>query len=124
MRMMSDVSDVTRTLARSAYELDYRQRQRTWRRRGAIAGGVVGVVLAVMLLLRFGGKGGRLIPPKVRLSATGLTVDGVPASVGEAVVACQRAGRCEVVVTGDARQGDWEVLLNALVVARVPFHVR
>lgn len=117
-------SEHERSRARAvAREVDYLQQRRRWRRNGAIAGGAVGAVLFALLFLRLGRGGGVPTRPKIRLSSTGLTVDGRPASLGEVVIACQKAGACNVVVTGDARQGDWEILLNALVTAHVPFYV-
>jgi hypothetical protein len=56
----------------------------------------------------------------VRLDAKGLSLDGKPANQKEAVAACKQAGRADVVVTGDARQGDWDALRTALDEAGVP----
>jgi hypothetical protein len=50
----------------------------------------------------------------LRLSAAGLTVDGKNATQAEAVEVCKAAGGADIVVTGDARQGDWEALKSAL----------
>lgn len=51
---------------------------------------------------------------QLRLGATGITVDGKAATQAEAVAACKAAGGADVVVTGDARQGDWDALRSAL----------
>ena len=50
---------------------------------------------------------------EVRIAASGITVDGKPATVAEAVTACKTATAAEVLVTGGARQGDWEDLKAA-----------
>lgn len=46
--------------------------------------------------------------------ATVITVDGKPMRPAEAVVTCKGAGGADVVVTGDAREGDWKDLRSAL----------
>jgi hypothetical protein len=46
----------------------------------------------------------------VRIAASGIAVDGKPATVEEAVTACKSVEDAEVLVTGGARQGDWEDL--------------
>ena len=51
---------------------------------------------------------------QLRLAAAGITVDGKAMSQAEAVAACKKAGGAEIVVTGDARQGDWDKLRSAL----------
>jgi hypothetical protein len=50
---------------------------------------------------------------EIRIAASGITADGKPATVDEAVAACQGATAAEVLVTGGARQGDWEDLKAA-----------
>jgi hypothetical protein len=50
---------------------------------------------------------------EVRVAANGITVDGKPATVDEAVAACKDAIGTDVLVTGGARQGDWEDLKAA-----------
>lgn len=55
----------------------------------------------------------------VRVTASGITVDGKPMQRDEAVAACKATSGAEVVVTGDARQGDWEALKSALQAADV-----
>lgn len=49
-----------------------------------------------------------------RTGATVITVDGKPMGPAEAVVTCKGAGAADVVVTGDAREGDWKDLRSAL----------
>jgi hypothetical protein len=60
----------------------------------------------------------------LRLDAAGLSLDGQPATQDAAVEACRRAGKAEVVVTGDARFGAWEALRAALDAAGVEVAVR
>ncbi len=55
----------------------------------------------------------------LRVTASGITVNGKPALRDDAVAACLAATGADVVVTGDARQGDWEDLRSALEVAGV-----
>src|SRR5262245_852689 len=50
---------------------------------------------------------------KVRIAAGGIAVDGKPATVEEAVVACKSTEGAEVLVTGGARKGDHEDLKAA-----------
>lgn len=50
---------------------------------------------------------------EVRVAASGITVGGKPATVDEAVAACKAATGTDVLVTGGARQGDWEDLKAA-----------
>jgi hypothetical protein len=50
---------------------------------------------------------------EVRIAASGISVDGKPATVAEAVTACKTATIAEVRVTGGAREGDWEDLKAA-----------
>jgi hypothetical protein len=45
---------------------------------------------------------------QIRIAASGITADGKPATVDEAVAACKGATAAEVLVTGGARRGDWE----------------
>ena len=55
----------------------------------------------------------------VRVAPGGTTVDGKPMSRDEAVAACKAATGADVVVTGDAREGDWQELRAALEAAGV-----
>ncbi len=50
---------------------------------------------------------------EIRVAASGITVSGKPATVDEAVAACKGAVGTDVLVTGGARQGDWEDLKAA-----------
>lgn len=56
----------------------------------------------------------------VRVTGTGITVDGAPATREQAVARCKATTGADVVVTGDARQGDWDELRAALEAADVP----
>ena len=61
----------------------------------------------------------------LRLSEAGLTVDGKPATRDEAIATCKaRPGGAEVLVTGDARQGDWDDLRAALDAAGIAYTTR
>ena len=55
----------------------------------------------------------------VRIALNGISVDGKPATVEEAVTACKGAAAAEVLVTGGARQGDWEDLKAAFERAEI-----
>jgi hypothetical protein len=55
----------------------------------------------------------------VRVGPSGITVDGKPMSRDQAVDACKATTGVDVVVTGDAREGDWQELHAALVSAGV-----
>jgi hypothetical protein len=48
----------------------------------------------------------------LRVTATGITLDGAPTTQGAVIAAC-RSG-ADVIVTGDAREGDWDQLRDAL----------
>lgn len=50
----------------------------------------------------------------IRVTADGVTVNGAPATIDAAVAACKATPGADVVVTGDARQGDWDALRAAL----------
>lgn len=60
----------------------------------------------------------------VRLDAAGITVDGQRASQAEAITRCTAIGAADVTVTGDAREGDWDQLRAALVLAHVAVYTR
>jgi hypothetical protein len=60
----------------------------------------------------------------IRVTASGITVDGKPMQRDEAVTACRAMAGADVVVTGDARQGDRDSLLGALAAAKVPTFLR
>jgi hypothetical protein len=61
---------------------------------------------------------------KVRLDASGLTLDGAASDQAAVVTACKAAGGADVVVTGDAVQGAWDGLRVALIDAGVEVYVR
>jgi hypothetical protein len=65
-------------------------------------------------------------PPRcqVRLDATGLTLAGSPAERAAVIAACKEMGAADVVVTGDAAQGQWDALRGALDKAGVKSYVR
>ena len=60
----------------------------------------------------------------IRVAAHRITVDGVPMTRAKAVAACKSTTGADVVVTGEARQGDWDELRAALEAARVPVYLR
>jgi hypothetical protein len=60
----------------------------------------------------------------LRVTATGIVVNGAPAKRDDAVATCKAAGGADVVVTGAAREGDWKDLRAALEAAGVTFSVR
>lgn len=55
----------------------------------------------------------------IRVAKDGVTVNGKPMLRDEAVAACKAAGGADVIVTGDAREGDWAELRGALETAGV-----
>lgn len=55
----------------------------------------------------------------IRVTAKQITVDGVPRSRDAAVAACKATAGADVVITGDAREGEWTALKAALVAAGV-----
>jgi hypothetical protein len=61
---------------------------------------------------------------QLRLGADGITVDERAVSQEEAVTLCKKAGGADVVVTGDARQGDWDALRTRLEADGVATFVR
>lgn len=61
---------------------------------------------------------------QVRLAAAGLSVDGRTVEPAAAIEACRAAGAADVIVTGDARQGDWDALRAGLEGAGVELFVR
>jgi hypothetical protein len=60
----------------------------------------------------------------VRVSAEGITVDGAKATRDEVVAHCKKTDGAMVVVTGDARQGDWDELRAALQAVGVKIYIR
>jgi hypothetical protein len=61
-------------------------------------------------------------PPRcaIRVTGAGILLDGKPATRQEAVAMCKTMAGADVVVTGDARQGDWDELRAALEAANIP----
>ena len=49
---------------------------------------------------------------------------GKPATRTKAVAACKSTTGADVIVTGDAREGDWRDLRTALEAAHVPIYAR
>lgn len=60
----------------------------------------------------------------IRISAAGITVGSKPMARDAAVAACKGAAGADVVVTGDAREGDWQDLRAALEAAGIAVHQR
>jgi hypothetical protein len=61
----------------------------------------------------------------IQVAAEGITVDGAKLTRDEAVAACKKAGAgADVIVTGDAREGDWRELETALKAATIEIFVR
>jgi hypothetical protein len=60
----------------------------------------------------------------IRVAAGGITVDGKPATRNQALEICRRTAGADVVITGDAREGDWAQLKAALESAKVQIFVR
>jgi len=106
---------------------------------------VLALLVIAALYLRFGsgfGLGGlgkgtgnaggpgsahTLVAPRrcaIRVTASGITVDGKPMQRDEAVDACKATAGADVVVTGDARHGDWAQLHDALDAAGVSTFLR
>jgi hypothetical protein len=101
--------------------------------------GLAGLVAAGVLYLRCGhgfGLGGNGKGPgegdgtpqtlagpsrcEIRVTHAGITVGGKPKTRDEAVAGCKaNGGPADIIVTGDARQGDWTDLYASLVAAGV-----
>ncbi len=118
-----------------------KQLDRRRMRRRLLGWGIAGtaIVLAALYLtcgrgFGIGGKGsgsgsgpGSVVAPadagprrcEIRVTAAGISVDGKPMTRDEAVTACKATTGADVVVTGDARQGDWDALRAALDAAGV-----
>jgi len=60
----------------------------------------------------------------LRIAAAGITVDGKAATRDAAVTACKATAGADVIVTGDARQGDWDELKAALEAAGVTIYLK
>ena len=109
------------------------------RRKLLILGGWLVLVVLAALYLRCGrgwgtggsgpgkGAGTGSAPPaphrcQVRVTAQGMTLEGKPSTQGAIVASCAQG--VEAVVTGDARQGDWDALKAALDAAKIPTFTR
>jgi len=112
--------------------------RRRMRRRMTVWSALLGLIVAAAAYLRCGsgfglgtgtGNGndgnGAVRPvagPRrcaVRVTPSGITVDGKPMPRDEAVEVCKAAAGVDVVVTGDAREGDWQELRKAFVAAGI-----
>lgn len=60
----------------------------------------------------------------IRVAADGIFVDGAKQSRDEAVALCKKTDGAMVTVTGDARQGDWDELREALQAVGVKIYIR
>jgi hypothetical protein len=60
----------------------------------------------------------------IRLAANGLTLDGKPSTRDAAIAACKKTAGADVLITGDARQGDWDDLRGALEAAGIQYFTR
>ena len=126
---------------RLAREID----RRRMRRRMLTLLALLGAAIAALFYLRCGtgfgtggkgagdgGKGIAKVPPSdagpvrcaLRLTAQGLTLDGKPTTRDAAIAACKKTTGADVLITGDARQGDWDELRGALEAASVQFFTR
>lgn len=122
-----------------AKQIDRRRTRRRLTRWTAL----LALVLAAAAYLRLGGGLGRLglgngdgddgdarrplAGPQrcaIRVSAAGITVGGKPMARDAAIAACKGAPGADVVVTGDAREGDWQDLRAALEAAGIAVHQR
>jgi hypothetical protein len=111
--------------------------RRRMRRKATLWTALLALVAAAVAYLRCGGgfglgtgTGGEAGPstpqtvaaPRrcaIRVTATGIVVNGVPMQRDQAVDACKATTGADVIVTGDAREGDWADLRTALTAAGV-----
>ena len=124
---------------RLARELDRRRA----RRRLVTFIVLLGAAIAALLYLRCGkgwGTGGKgegdgvkgiaALPDAgptrcaLRLTGAGLTLGGKPTTREAAIAACKRTTGADVLISGDARQGDWDQLRGALEAASIEFFTR
>lgn len=61
---------------------------------------------------------------QILVRADGIIVNGAPTAYTEAIAACKGATSADVIVTGDAREGDWKQLEAALTTAKIEVFVR
>lgn len=106
---------------------------------------VIVALIALLIYLRFGGgegfTGAQKTKPQpdaalavaidagpsrcaVRVTGAGLVLDGAPAERDAIVARCKELTGADVVVTGDARQGDWDELRAALEAAGVAIYAK
>ncbi|MDQ3364884.1 MAG: hypothetical protein M3680_05590 [Myxococcota bacterium] len=137
-----------RTFARDvARQLEVRRR----RRRLLTLLLLLGALIAAAMYLRCGGWGlggrgegsgagsgagsgpGSVVEPAVdagpvrcavRVTSEGMTVGGTKATLDEVVTACKATTGAEVLITGDARQGDWDDLRTAFDAAGIVYLTR
>ena len=123
-----------------AVQLDRRRRRRRLAMFAAIAAAIAAAIVYGTCgrgwgLGAGGGRGAGLHPVAgivdagphrcaIRVAAAGVTVDGKPATRDQVVAACKATTGADVVVTGDARQGDWDELRAALAAAAVQINLR
>lgn len=60
----------------------------------------------------------------IRLSAKGITVNDKAMTREQAIAACKGKIGADVLITGNARQGDWDELRGALEAAGITFFTR
>ena len=60
----------------------------------------------------------------IRVTGAGISVDGKRSTRDEAITACKATAGADVLVTGDARHGDWVELEAALRAAGIQFFKR
>lgn len=133
-RKPAEVAPSARAVAK---HLDRRQ----LRRKVILWGALIATIILAIVYLRCGrgwglgggGKGdgdgdgrgsnkGLISGPKrcaIVVSAEGITADGIRVTRNAAVEACKGTTGADVIVTGDARQGDWDDLKAALEAAKI-----
>ena len=60
----------------------------------------------------------------ILVAAEGIQVDGVTMTRADAVTKCKDTTGADVIVTGDAREGDWTALETALRAAKIEIYQR